>query len=209
MTRPLKSKKRQRGQSMQIDFKQLRAANIARQIEWPGDDKADLAFRALEVADEAGELMGAIKKVVRAQRGIAGTTLTLQDVANEMGDTLISLDLLAIEMGFDLDPPVTNPCISVPLLEQALNLDAVVGDLSAAVVEFLIACAGSDSTVEEAYVVSEGLQRSLFWLMCIAQALGVDLGQAVIEKFNATSVKYGMATRLKAAEPAEHGELVA
>lgn len=60
---------------MSIDFKQLRIANIARQAEWQGNERADLAFRALEVADEAGELMGAIKKVVRAQRGIAGSTL--------------------------------------------------------------------------------------------------------------------------------------
>lgn len=184
---------------MSIDFKQLRIANLARQAEWPGNEQADLAFRALEVADEAGELMGAIKKVARAQRGIAGSTLSLQDVADEMGDTVISLDLLAIEMGFDLDAPVQNPCSSVPLLEQALNLDAVVGDLSGAVVEFLIASTGKDSTVEEAHVVFEGLHRSIFWVMCIAQALGVDLGAAIAAKFNATSKKYGLATRFQTA----------
>lgn len=192
---------------MSTDFKQLRDANIARQAEWAGNDKADLAFRALEVADEAGELMGAIKKVARSQRGIAGSTLSLQDVADELGDTVISLDLLAIEMGFDLDAPVKNPCSSVPLLEQALNLDAVVGDLSSAVVEFLMVSPGQESMVEEAHTVFEHLHRSIFWVMCIAQALGVDLGQAVAAKFNATSIKYGLATRFETAEPAPSGSV--
>lgn len=184
---------------MQIDFKQLRIANIARQAEWPGNEHADLAFRALEVADEAGELMGAIKKVARAQRGIADSTLSLQDVADEMGDTVISLDLLAIKMGFDLGADARNFASRAPLLEQALNLDAVVGDLSDSVVMFLMAQSGEGGCLEEAHMIFENLHRSIFWVTCIAQALGVDLGQAVAAKFNATSVKYGLTTRFQTA----------
>jgi len=187
---------------MQIDFKQLRIANIARQAEWPGNEHADLAFRALEVADEAGELMGAIKKVARAQRGIASSTLSLQDVADEMGDTVISLDLLALKMGFDLRPAAQSSTSRAPLLEQALNLDAVVGDLSDSVVMFLMAQSGEGDSLEEAHTVFENLYRSIFWLTCIAQALGVDLGQAVAAKFNATSVKYGLTTRFETASAA-------
>ncbi|WP_417701912.1 MazG-like family protein [Pseudophaeobacter sp.] len=184
---------------MQIDFKQLRIANIARQAEWPGNEHADLAFRALEVADEAGELMGAIKKVARAQRGIAGSTLSLQDVADEMGDTVISLDLLAIKVGVDLGQGSRNFTSRSPLLEQALNLDAVVGDLSDSVVMFLMAQSGEGDSLEEAHTIFENLQRSIFWVTCIALALGVDLGQAVAAKFNATSVKYGLTTRFETA----------
>lgn len=190
---------------MSVDFKQLRIANVARQMEWAGNERADLAFRALEVADEAGELMGAIKKVARAQRGIAGSTLSLQDVAHEMGDTVISLDLLAAEMSFELDAPVKNPGSSVPLLEQALNLDAVVGDLSGAVVEFLIARDGKDSAVEEAHEIFEHLHRSIFWVMCLAADLGIDLGEAVAAKFNATSEKYGLSTKFQTARSPAYG----
>lgn len=182
---------------MSIDFQKLRAANIARQAEWAGNEQADLAFRAVEVADEAGELLGAIKKVARAQRGIAGSTLSLKDVADEMGDTVISLDLLAIEMGFELGAPVSNPMSSLPLLSQALMLDSVVGDLSASVVELLaVRSMVKPQDTEEAQRVYENLHRAIFWVMCLAAALGIGLETAVTAKFNKTSVKYEMATRL-------------
>ena len=86
-----------------MDLSDLRAANIKRQIEWEGDEKTDLAFRALEVAGEAGELCEAVKKYLRAALGVAGTTATKEDIAREMGDVLISLDLLAIHLGIDLE----------------------------------------------------------------------------------------------------------
>ena len=85
-----------------LSFTALRAANVNRQKEWPGNEHADVMFRALEVCGEAGELAEALKKYTRAERGIAGSTATLADVADEMGDVVISLDLLAGEMGIDL-----------------------------------------------------------------------------------------------------------
>ncbi len=85
-----------------VTFNVLREANRNRQQEWPGNDKADVAFRALEVAGEAGELSEAVKKLLRAERGIKGSTATVDDVASEMGDLLVSLDLLADALGIDL-----------------------------------------------------------------------------------------------------------
>lgn len=46
---------------MSLSFDNLRRANVKRQEEWPGNDKADLAFRMIEVAGEAGELAEAVK----------------------------------------------------------------------------------------------------------------------------------------------------
>lgn len=89
-----------------VTFNTLRGANRNRQTEWPGNDKADMPFRALEVAGEAGELCEAVKKYLRGQRGIKGSTATLSQVAEEMGDLLVSLDLLANEMGIDLGKAV-------------------------------------------------------------------------------------------------------
>lgn len=83
-------------------FSVLRKANRARQQEWPGSDKADEAFRALEVAGEAGEVAGAVKKYLRAQRGIKGSTASLDDIADEIGDLIVSLDLLADALKIDL-----------------------------------------------------------------------------------------------------------
>ncbi|MGV6840605.1 MAG: MazG nucleotide pyrophosphohydrolase domain-containing protein [Planktomarina sp.] len=85
-----------------MNLGELRAASQTRQMEWPGSDEADVPFRALEVAGEAGELFEAVKKFLRAERGIKGSTATKADIADEMGDLLISLDLLANELDIDL-----------------------------------------------------------------------------------------------------------
>lgn len=85
-----------------LTFNVLRSANQNRQKEWPGNDQADAAFRALEVAGEAGELSEAMKKWLRSERGIKGSTATKEDIASEMGDLLVALDLLADEMDIDL-----------------------------------------------------------------------------------------------------------
>ena len=85
-----------------MDLDDLRLANRRRQEEWPGNDKADVAFRALEVAGEAGEVAEAIKKFLRAERGIRGSTASREDVADEIGDLMVSLDLLADQIGIDI-----------------------------------------------------------------------------------------------------------
>lgn len=87
---------------MTINFAELRTANRERQAEWPGNEQADVAFRMIEVAGEAGELAEAVKKLLRAQRGIKGSHATLEDVAAELGDVQIALDLLADELGIDI-----------------------------------------------------------------------------------------------------------
>jgi NTP pyrophosphatase (non-canonical NTP hydrolase) len=89
-----------------ITFNVLRDANRNRKGEWPGNDKADVAFRAIELAGEAGEVAEAVKKFLRAERGIKGSTATREDIADEMGDLLVSLDLLADELGIDLGAAV-------------------------------------------------------------------------------------------------------
>ena len=91
---------------MPLTFGQLRQANETRQAEWPGGEHVDLAFRGLELWGESGELGNKLKKLVRLQRGIKGTTegynSLMQDIRDEMGDVLISLDLIAMELGIDL-----------------------------------------------------------------------------------------------------------
>lgn len=91
-----------------ITFNVLREANRRRQQEWPGNEKADVAFRAIEVAGEAGEVAEAIKKFLRAERGIKGSVATREDVASEMGDLLVSLDLLADSLGINLGAAVRS-----------------------------------------------------------------------------------------------------
>lgn len=91
-----------------LQFRELRNANDTRQQEWPGNEKADVAFRTIEVAGEFGEVSEAVKKYLRATRGIKGSTATLDDVADEMADAIIALDLLASELDIDLGSAVAR-----------------------------------------------------------------------------------------------------
>ena len=89
-----------------MNFKDLREANNTRQAEWPGSEKADLSFRAIEVAGEFGEVAEAIKKYLRSVYGIKGSTATKEDIADEMADAIIALDLLANELDVNLGEAV-------------------------------------------------------------------------------------------------------
>ena len=91
-----------------LTFGALRQANDTRQMEWPGNDKIDVPFRAIEVAGEFGEVAEAVKKFLRAERGIKGRAATKEDVADEMADAVIALDLLAAQMGIDLGDAVAR-----------------------------------------------------------------------------------------------------
>ena len=88
-------------------FHELDEANVKRQAEWQGNEEIDLAFRGLEACNEAGEAAGAIKKLIRYDKGIMGNAIgvtrqsLLQNVSDEIGDTIISLSLIANELGLD------------------------------------------------------------------------------------------------------------
>lgn len=98
--------------NMKLCFSALREANRARQAEWPCAESVDLAFRALEVAGEVGELANKAKKLVRLQRGISGTSEAeidlLEAIAKEAADVVISLDLMCEDLGIDLGWAVTG-----------------------------------------------------------------------------------------------------
>lgn len=90
------------------NFETLRQANIARQLNWPGSERADLAFRTIEVAGEFGEVSETVKKLLRAERGIKGSQATVAEVAEEMADAVIALDLLAAHLGIELWPAIVS-----------------------------------------------------------------------------------------------------
>ena len=85
----------------------LRSKNAERQEFWIGSDNVDVLFRAVEFAGEAGELSNAVKKLHRARNGIIGNNLSekelYENLVEEMGDVLITLDLLAQHYNINLE----------------------------------------------------------------------------------------------------------
>jgi len=190
---------------MTVNFEALRAANIARQQEWPGNDKADPAFRALEVADEVGEVMGAVKKWLRAQRDIAGTTLTLEDVADEIGDTYVSLDLFMLALSLPPLPGIMPGALGDEAKASDLALEAYVS--AGHIVDSFLNYDRSDTNNQREarrFDVRDDCLNLIIGIESLASYLGIHTNAAVVAKFNKTSEKYGMATRMETPAAGSH-----
>lgn len=111
-----------------LTLRALRNANERRQREWDKAGGIDASYRGNELAGEVGEACNVIKKLERERLGIRGSRATVAQLAEELADVVICVDL-------------------------------------------------------------------------IAQHYEVDLGEAVVAKFNATSEKVGLSTRLAEATP--------
>ena len=93
---------------MPISFTALRDANQARQSEWDPTDSIDLAYRGNELGGEAGEAQNVIKKIARERLGIRGSRATADDLASELADVVICVDLIAMSEGIDLGKAIAD-----------------------------------------------------------------------------------------------------
>lgn len=120
---------------MIVSFDSLRAANQRRHRAWPGRQRIDIAFRGVELAGEVGELCNVLKKIARIQRGIRGSHGRMRNVEKaallqelraaareEIADVVISLDLIAMDLGVNLSEVVpekfdeTSRKVGIPVL---------------------------------------------------------------------------------------------
>ena len=78
----------------------LRSKNIERQSKWNGSEKVDNLFRAV------------VKKYFRGSNNIKGNQKSLEEILenleDEIGDVLITLDLLALQYNIDLQKCTTT-----------------------------------------------------------------------------------------------------
>lgn len=94
---------------MSLNLLELRAANKARDAEWvTGGAKLSLAFRGNELAGEIGEACNVIKKLERESLGLVGSRATVEDLAEELADGVICIDLIAMDLGIDLGPTIVG-----------------------------------------------------------------------------------------------------
>jgi NTP pyrophosphatase (non-canonical NTP hydrolase) len=85
-----------------LTLERLRAANTERQREWDPSDEITLAYRGNELAGEVGEACNVLKKLERERIGIRGSRATKEQLAEELADVLICLDLIAMQAGINL-----------------------------------------------------------------------------------------------------------
>lgn len=94
---------------MGLTLKQLAEANIARGKQWvlpDAKERPGLLFSAVELSGEVGELCNAIKKWERLRLGMPGGLYDAENIADELADVLISVNLLAIKCEVDLEKAV-------------------------------------------------------------------------------------------------------
>lgn len=91
-----------------MSMQQLRTANKLRQAEWDPSDKITIEFRGNELAGETGEACNVIKKVARERMGLRGSRATLEELASELADVIICVDLIAMQVGIDMEKAVAN-----------------------------------------------------------------------------------------------------
>lgn len=86
----------------------LREANAVRQKEWDRGDVITLEYRGNELAGEVGEACNVVKKLARERLGIRGSRATTQQLADELADVVICVDLVAMQAGIDLGAAVVS-----------------------------------------------------------------------------------------------------
>lgn len=86
----------------------LREANAARQLEWDDDNQITLEYRGNELAGEVGEACNIIKKLARERLGIRGTRATKAQLAEELADAVICIDLIAMMQDVDLNAAIAS-----------------------------------------------------------------------------------------------------
>lgn len=71
-----------------------------------------ITYPALGLANEAGEVLGKIKKVLRDKEGVF-TEETNKVIGDEIGDTLWYISVLARDLGLDLETIANNNLIKL------------------------------------------------------------------------------------------------
>jgi NTP pyrophosphatase (non-canonical NTP hydrolase) len=106
--------RKEREMTAELTFPMLRAANMSRCARWHprGLNEWTLSDWACATGGELGEAMNIVKKLNRERDGIAGNTLTEEELrcelADELADVAIYLDIWAASEGIDLGEAIAS-----------------------------------------------------------------------------------------------------
>lgn len=179
----------------------LREANVARQIEWTKGQPVGMTWHGNELAGETGELIDLLLDSQRAgQHGEQDALDWLGALRAELADTVICIDLVGIAAGVpELQQPSGEADRPKPQTTDVL-LAACLGSSVGSVCNILKKLErekrgwpGSRTSFDSLHAALHHLYR---FIAIIAARYGVDLRAAAREKFNATSEKVGLETRI-------------
>mgnify|MGYP000283003714 CR=1 FL=1 len=190
----------------------LRTANVERQKEWKGSEGITLPFHANELYGECGELANVLKKILRLQTGIQGDlrlpSYELRNsLAHELADVVICADLLLNHLAIrPLKPEWMLDWIYAEDPSDILYLMSEIAKLSAKVFEIsiLLDVSYSDTRnlslqhdMREFHELVVATEKMVMLVKAIAVGYSVDLRLAIPRKFNQTSGKMGLSTRME------------
>lgn len=167
-------------------FQHLRDANATRQEEWdPKGDAKNMDWRMNELAGETGECCNVLKKLYRERCDIPGSRATKDDLADELADVIICLDLTLMQGRYEPAKLVATAGITIrDLTWCGHQLFSHVARL------FTVLAFGVPREVAEA------ADRVYSFAAMVARTEGIDLDMAVVKKFNETTRKVGLTTFL-------------
>jgi len=167
-------------------------ANHARQTEYRDGSlvKVPMSFRINELIGEVGEMCNVLKKIEREANGWKGSRVSPSDLPNELADVVHTALLIALDLGISASVLPLQDNVRVPRSN----------DLSRIGCAFAVCCGRlAEVGMKERVEVDAALgQLRMILALCdmLADACSFDLEAAVMVKFNATSEKLGLQSRM-------------
>lgn len=174
----------------EIIFNSLREANVARDVEWTkGESVADYTWRGCELGGEFGEIV----ELLVARHAFDA----LPALAEELADGVICIDLVGMTMGFEPIPIFAAGSMPVGgLRDEATRLATYALLLLNSIKKMERERRGWVGSRAEPAKVEDALHFLMGRLGTIAGYCRINLTAATEAKFNATSIKNGLVTRL-------------
>lgn len=169
----------------------LREANVIRDREWDSNKVLDASFFGNELAGEVGE---AIEVVSHLMNG--GVAASYDALADELADVIICVDLLALQFNLFVNTSLDWDGSAIDATDEIIELAIYTGracNLTKKLERERLGLVGSRTT-REALAVELAQITACVFLLAIYFEIRLDV--AVALKFNATSDKCGLATKM-------------
>jgi NTP pyrophosphatase (non-canonical NTP hydrolase) len=173
-----------------LTYPTLRAANSARHLEWTNNQTVELTWRGTELAGEIGELA----ELLLASVGSATTSIDRDALCDEIGDGMICLDLTA--MTADIADLTISDVAYMTRTEMAAALGVAVCRACNTLKKLEREHRGWPGSRTTKATLHSDLSEVASLIEEVAKRFNVDTAAVTARKFNATSEKVGLRTRL-------------